>query len=99
MNNPPSLPKPSFPNLQPKIHRNHQNQPNTNNTRPPLLVIHPLNITALSDLIDPADVQDEAVQEHRCGEDGEGPRGGEGDGVVAEVEERGGDGAEDDGEF
>jgi hypothetical protein len=49
-------------------------------------------------LIDSPEVQRHAIDQRQTGHDGEAPSAEEGDGVT-EVEERGGDAAEDDGEL
>lgn len=53
---------------------------------------------SLPDLIHTPEIESHAVEEGDAGHNSESPGGGEGDGV-AEVEEGGGDTAEDDGEF
>lgn len=62
----------------------------------PLIVI--IQRATIADPIDTPEVDTHAVRQRDDGDDGEGPGRGKRDGV-AEVEEGGGDGADDDGEL
>lgn len=59
-------------------------------------MIHALHVAPLADLIDTPYVQNQAVEEGKGGKNRKRPRGRQSDGVVAKVEQRRGDGAQDD---
>jgi hypothetical protein len=84
---------------QTKVHQHDNHKTNADDRRAPFLIVDSFDVAALADLVDTPDVQHETVDEGHGGEDGKCPRGAEGDVVIAEVEQSGSDGAEEDGEF
>jgi hypothetical protein len=84
---------------QDKVRQHNCDKTDTDNCGPPFFVVHSLHVAALTDLVNAPDVEHETVDEGYSGEDGEGPRTGECDVVVAEVQESSGDCAEKNGEF
>jgi hypothetical protein len=80
----------------PKADSNSDNKRKTKEGRTPLVVVADSN-TPL-DLVNTPQVDTHGVEQSQTGDESERPRGRERDGV-AEVEQSGGDGAKDDGEF
>jgi hypothetical protein len=80
----------------PKANSNSNNKRKTKEGRTPLVVVADSN--APLDLVDTPQVDAHGVEQSQTGDESESPRGRERDGV-AEVEQSGGDRAEDDGEF
>lgn len=92
----PQIPLPTILKPEPNRDRNTSNQTHTKRRRAPLVMItHSL---PLLNPIHPPKEYRHGVEQCQDGDDGKGNRRREGD-AIAEVEERGGDGAEDDGEF
>jgi hypothetical protein len=83
-------------NSIPKADSNSNNKRKTKEGRTPLVVV--ANSNAPLDLVDAPQVDAHGVEQSQAGDESERPRGRERDGV-AKVEQSGGDGAEDDGEF
>jgi hypothetical protein len=79
-----------------KANSNSDNKRKTKEGRTPLVVVTDSN--APLDLVDTPQVDAHGVEQSQTGDESESPRGRERDGV-AEVEQSGGDRAEDDGEF
>jgi hypothetical protein len=80
----------------PKADSNSDNKRKTKEGRTPFVVV--ANSHAPLDLVDTPQVDTHGVEQSQTSDESESPSGRERDGV-AEVEQSGGDGAEDDGEF
>lgn len=66
--------KPTCADAKPEINQNDRNQPQSDDSRAPLLVIDAFDVAAFTDFVHAPDVQDETVEEGEGGEDGESPR-------------------------
>jgi hypothetical protein len=88
--------KPAFTKAIPKADRNRHKKASTKQCGAPLIVVH--NSSAFPDFADAPEVQGSTVHQGDARDDGEGPGGRKGEGV-AKIEERGCNGADEDGEF
>lgn len=86
----------AFSKSKPKADRHRRHQANAQHRGAILVMVR--HSAPLLDIVHAPQVQRHAVEQGEQGDNGESPRRCKGD-VVAKVEQRGGDGAENDGEF